>query len=287
MGIYDRDYIREEPKGLVFSRPQSAVVTIILINVAVFLVDFVGGSFWLNEHLALGSDLFRTGHVWELFTSGFAHGDVWHIAFNMLALWWFGTEVEVIYGRKAFWQLYLSTMLLSGLCWAVSQAFIFHDFNAHAVGASGAIAGILIVYVFHYPTKVCYVWGVVPVPMWLLATIWVGQDLFVYHQMALGAEDAERIAREAHLGGALFGFVYYRWGWTLFSLIPSRLLRTPVAALKRPKLRVHEPEFEESDLEEEVDRILAKIHSHGTESLTEEEQRTLQRASRVAQRRRR
>jgi hypothetical protein len=86
------------------------------------------------------------------------------------------------------------------------------------------------------------------------------------------------------LGGAVFGFIYYRTGLNLGRLIPRRL---SMGAFRwRPKLRIHDPEEAGKDLNQQVDRILEKISRQGEASLTKSERRTLEEASRRYQRRR-
>ncbi len=80
---------------------------------------------------------------------------------------------------------------------------------------------------------------------------------------------------------ASLAFIYYRTGWNLGKMIPSRWPR-----MKRPKLKIHDPEAEERQLARQVDAILEKISRDGEASLTKQERRILEQASRRYQRRR-
>ncbi|MBI1902120.1 MAG: rhomboid family intramembrane serine protease [Planctomycetia bacterium] len=293
MGIHDRDYYREATRGA-YLNTHSAVTGLIVANVAIFLANFFAGN-WLNQHLSLGANVFTTFRVWELVTHGFLHGGFLHLLFNMLVLGFFGPEVETIYGRKRFLQLYFSLIPLAGLCWAVTEYFGMQNPHAHAIGASGAIAGVLLVYVLHYPMRMIMVWGIFPVPAWLLATIWIGQDVVM---LAHNLQDAQSVSAEgghveakvafaAHIGGALFGLIFFKTGRTLADLIPLWRVRNPLKGISRPKLRVIEPDDDEDELEQEVDRILAKISEEGSDSLTPMERSTLKRASELAKRKQR
>jgi membrane associated rhomboid family serine protease len=123
----------------------NALVTRVLIalNVAVYLVTAVqghglnnpGGS--LFDKWALFGPLVASGDWWRLITAAFLHANIIHIAFNMLALWWFGAPVENYLGRLRFVGLYL----VSGL--AGSAGALVANPTAVTVGASGAIFGIL------------------------------------------------------------------------------------------------------------------------------------------------
>jgi membrane associated rhomboid family serine protease len=117
--------------------------TLIAINVGIYLVTAVqghglnnpGGTLW--EKMVLFGPAVSSGDWWRLITAAFLHANIIHIAFNMLALWWFGAPVENYLGRVRFVGLYL----VSGL--AGSAGALVANPNAITVGASGAIFGIL------------------------------------------------------------------------------------------------------------------------------------------------
>ena len=117
-------------------------------------------------------------------------------------------------------------------------------------------------------------------PMWVFAVIIVGMD-------AMGAvnRSGSNVAFTAHLGGAAFGFLYYKWGLRLERWLPG--LNWSPSLRRRPKLRVLDPDSVEPDsTESRVDEILKKIQEHGQDSLTRGERRILEEASREYQRRR-
>jgi hypothetical protein len=131
----------------------------------------------------------------------------------------------------------------------------------------------------YFPYRTVLFMFVLPMPMWVLALIIVGMD-------AMGA--AQRygnVAYTAHLGGAAFGFLYYKWGVRLESWLPGSSWSMPLR--RRPKLRVLDPDAAERESSDSrVDEILRKIQEHGQESLTRAERRTLEQASKEYQRRR-
>lgn len=306
MGIYDREYYRDEPR-----RPGigdwSAVTTLIVINVAIWVIDqftpnptrqlgewlVVDSSrHWLDAHMQLLPDLFTHPlQAWQLLTYGFAHdpNSVMHILFNMFGLWLFGRDVEVIYGRKEFYRIYVSLLILSGLGWVAFQMVLAPGDRSPAIGASGAIMGITMIYILHYPYRMFLFMFAIPVPAWALGVIFIAWDVLgATGRLHLGPEN---VANTAHLTGAFFGFVYYRTHWTLFSLWPGRLFS---GAFRRPKYRVHRGDddgnargsgsagagSEQRQLQQQVDDILAKISREGEASLTAAERRTLEEASR-------
>ncbi|HWJ83726.1 MAG TPA: rhomboid family intramembrane serine protease [Nocardioides sp.] len=90
----------------------------------------IGGAHWV--------DGVAGGAWWQLLTSTFTHVEVWHIAFNMLALWVLGPQLEILLGRARFLALYL----VSGLAGSVCVVWLYND-QGTTVGASGAIFGLM------------------------------------------------------------------------------------------------------------------------------------------------
>src|SRR5437899_2781684 len=127
MGIYDRDYFRNESPSILDSLMPSGLVCrwLIGINVVVFILQKVFENHtriqlpegmitlpqagWVTEWLILDPTKVMQGQVWRLLTFAFLHAPdtLVHILFNMLFLWWFGSDVEQLYGRKEFLAIYL------------------------------------------------------------------------------------------------------------------------------------------------------------------------------------
>ena len=122
MGIYDREYYRGETRGPGFFSSAPVCRAIIVINVAVYLLGRLGflSPELRHDWLAASSDsILAHGHVWELLTATFLHHDIWHILFNMMLLWFIGTELELVYGSRDFLALYVAAAVLSTLGWAI------------------------------------------------------------------------------------------------------------------------------------------------------------------------
>jgi membrane associated rhomboid family serine protease len=285
MGIYDRQYYRED-EGSGWLGGRTMVVNLILLNVVVYIAELLfaptdGGRSRLVEWFALRPDLLT--HPWcfyQLLSYGFLHDsrDIFHLIWNMIALWFFGREVEGIYGPMEFLRVYLTILVMSGLAWVVSSYAGPPD-ALGLVGASGGVMGIAMIFTLHFPTRPIYVWGIFPVPVWALMAMYVFGDFMG----TANRHPDDVVAHVAHLGGALFGFIYYRSGWNLGKMLPERWPR-----LMRPRLKLHNPEPppEPRDLSRQVDEILAKITREGESSLTTPERRILEEASRRYQRRR-
>ena len=123
MGFSDRGYYRFDNS---FQRQSdwTAVITLIIANVAVWVLNLFGGrNFSINNILALRGDL--PEHLlecWKLISYGFAHDaqSPWHLAFNMLAIFFFGRAVEQVLGKAEFLRFYFVAVVVSGLAWVLS-----------------------------------------------------------------------------------------------------------------------------------------------------------------------
>lgn len=135
-------------------RPKKIVVTNILIalNVIAFFVVFALSGANLNvlnllRYGALNSVLVQNGEFWRLITAGFLHGGIFHLIFNMYALYIIGTQIENFAGKWKFLAIYFCSMLTASLMSCVINP------NSVSVGASGAIFGLLgalVYFGYHY-----------------------------------------------------------------------------------------------------------------------------------------
>jgi membrane associated rhomboid family serine protease len=296
MGFNDRDYSRDDQTGYRLRAPSSAVGILLVVNLALFIVDaFVDGR--LSSRMALRADLFsRPWQCWQLLTYGFLHdpNTVFHLLGNMLMLWMFGSDLEAIYGKREFLRIYFAAQVVGGLAWVAATRLMTggdESVSYSVIGASGAVSGILMLFVFHYPRRILLFWGVVPVPVWLFGLFWLLTDISGFGRSMHGG-GSDNVAYAAHLGGALLSALYYRFSWNFGRWLPESVtlpkLGGPGGFGRKPKLRVHQPPAEEApkSMEAEVDRLLAKITDTGYDSLNEEEKRTLEKASSRYQRRR-
>jgi membrane associated rhomboid family serine protease len=285
MGIYDREYYRREGPSALASFVEGGKVCkwLIAINIVCLLLQLVAGEPF-TEALILNVDKVLHGQVWRLLTHAFLHGSFWHIFFNMLFLWWFGRDVETVYGHKEFLAFYLTSAVVAGLVYLLATLAGFH--SGEALGASGAVTAVLILCALHFPRRIILLFFVLPVPIWAFALFAVAKDAFDFF-----GRTPNGIATSAHLGGAAFAYAYYKLHWRLSTLWPSfqgwRRQRS------RPRLRIHREEevpepvgitarpAVDEHLEAEMDAILEKISRTGKESLTDKEREVLLRASEI------
>ncbi len=289
MGIYDRQYYREERSGMGFRPPMPVVAALVIANIAALLADFLltpdvrpGGRTLLQHYLGMTPQtLYQPWEWYRFLTYGFVHDQrLFHLIGNMLILYFFGNDVEERLGRNEFLRFYVLCLLVGSIAWALMGAGGATDNpNVRMFGASGAAVGVLVLFALYYPRRTVFAYFIIPMPAWLLGAIIVGADLFG----ALGG-GAAPVAYSVHLAGAATAFLYFQLRWNLGR--PIEWIAEWWRKRGRPKLRVvrpHPPEHEDDDLalnEEEVDRILAKLSHQGLDGLTASERRFLQDASR-------
>ena len=306
MGIYDRDYYRREGPSFLESLTERGRVCkwLILINVVVFIVQIatlergIGGRIMgegpITSALLLDPNAVLQGEVWRLLTYSFLHSYAsWaHILFNMLFLWWMGTELEEMYGPREFLTLYLVSAVVAGVAYFLTQLPLDPLDRRGCLGASGAVVAVTVIFACHFPHRTVLLMFLFPVPIWVLVLLFVGQDFLTF---VLKAES--QVAVGAHLGGALFGFLYYRGHWRLSNFWPD--LKAWRRRRARPKLRIYReeetqapvavgapPDNDLEHLEAKLDAVLEKMSQVGKDNLTESERQILMRASEIYRRRR-
>jgi membrane associated rhomboid family serine protease len=157
------------------------------------------------------------GALIPLFTSMFLHGGWAHVLGNMWMLWLFGDNIEDYLGHIG----YIIFYLLSGIAAMLTHILFNANSSAPAIGASGAIAGVMGAYLILYPRARVLTWIfvlIVPIPAWIWLVIWAGE------QFLSGAAESLSYAGQAAAGGVAFwahvgGFVV---GMLMIRLFPGR-----------------------------------------------------------------
>ncbi len=181
---------------------KNATLVLILINTAVYLLEKMVPS--LMTYLPLNVyNCLAHGMYWQPFTYMFVHGNVTHILFNMLALFFFGTSVERAVGTKEYLLLYFVTGTLCGISSLVIY-YLTGMWLVFLMGASGAVYGLLLSYAVIFPRNRIYIWGLIPVPAPVLvlayAVIEFGSQIF-------GLRNG--VAHSVHLAGFIFAWLYF------------------------------------------------------------------------------
>ena len=247
---------------------KTAVNILIIINIAVFIVINVFRNVpWMMYLGLVPSFVLSRLMVWQLVSYLFIHAGLWHLVFNMLMLWMFGTVLEQTWGSKKFLGYYFFTGIGAGIC---SIAFA-HNAVYPIVGASGAIFGLLVAFAIMFPESVILLFFIFPMKMRYAAIVLAGINL-------LGAlsNPGSGVAYLAHLGGGLFGYLYFKnqkIQFTLSKLSISDFLES------RKQNREIKRQNELRDIDRRVDEILDKISSQGLESLSKQEKRLLKQKS--------
>ena len=299
-----------------FSLFPPVIKTLLITNVVVFVLQYVFLGFltiggvsvqrFVMAYFALQP--LETGmfYPWQLISYQFMHGSVWHLFFNMLALWMFGSELESIWGSRRFLTFYLLAGIGAGLAQIAVTSF-FPDYGGPTVGASGAIQGVMIAFGFMFPDRPILMFPIFfPIPAKIFVLLWIGIDLIS------GLMGSDGVAHFAHLGGALTGYLLLRFGdqagiFGFFDKIRDLLSGgggggRKVFGTKRKIYDIREADShratEKSEIgvsswfraktssdgnrtitQEDIDAILDKIAKTGYASLSEEEKRILMEAS--------
>jgi len=141
---------------------------------------------------------------YRVLTAGFVHASGTHLAFNMITFYFFGPLLERILGTGAFLVLYFGSELA-----AHALTYIFNRDDPHysAVGASGAVSGVVFAFCVFFPLRNLYLFFALPIPAVLFAFGYVFGSIYAMRGGGQEAGMGDRIAHEAHVGGALAGVV--------------------------------------------------------------------------------
>jgi membrane associated rhomboid family serine protease len=213
-----------------------AVKAIILANISVFLGDWIvrqTTGISLDGPLGLRPVAVIQGlHVWQLFTYLFLHGGVFHILFNMLALWMFGVELERMWGTRFFTKFYFVSGVGAGLFHIAASLTPFgaSAYVIPTVGASGAIYGVLLAYARYFPNRPILLYFVFPIPAKYFVMI-MGVIAF----MAAGEGSGSGVAHTAHLGGLVAAYLYLKSGARMHVMaeIKYRYLKWRINRMRR------------------------------------------------------
>ncbi len=189
-----------------FFKKLSLNTILISINVILFILFSILLS---TELLSLNSialqpaNIFAGKYLWTFLTSMFMHANFFHLFVNMLSLFFIGSLIERILGRKRYLSFYLISGLVAGLFFVLFSLVFLADFNAYAVGASGALFGLVGILVLLTPNLPVYVMFI-PIPIkikyaaiGLLVVLWL---ISITTNLGIG--------NTAHFGGLIAGILY-------------------------------------------------------------------------------
>ncbi len=294
MGLYERDYGRDDgvtpwEQHQRSQKPKSFTIILVVVTVAIHFLDMILAdqkveppSSSLMPIFGCYKDTLLKPWMWfQFLTYGFLHDqqNLMHVGFNMFGLYIFGRPVEERLGRWEFLRVYLFTIFLGGVVgcltyWAMGIQ------NGVVIGASGGVMGMTILFACQNPHAKILLMLVFPVKAWIVAVIFVASNLIGSINMLSGPAGQSGTAYSVHLAGIAFALLYHYRHWNLKWLDVSNLSSRVKQSARRSKLKIHDPDAKLRKETDDVDRILAKIHESGEESLTRAERRTLERHSR-------
>jgi membrane associated rhomboid family serine protease len=250
---------------------------LIFINVGVFLVDYLTHGAYLYRWLAMDpGEVTHHFQWWRLVTYMFVHDTsppFLHILFNMLMLFMFGAPLVPVFGERRFLIFYLSSGFFAGLCSLVFYA-VTHNPTV-VIGASGALFALLFAFARLFPTQEFLMFFLFPVQARYAVLIIGGIELLLI-------TSNDRIAHIAHLGGALFGWMWFRLEDQAVSYWEQWKSRKPRSFQKA----VQQSNSEVKSVMIDIDPILKKISERGIGSLTHDEKIILEKASEVKRKQR-
>jgi membrane associated rhomboid family serine protease len=171
-------------------------LSIIAANVIISMKGFKDYSFFEKYKFNIGG--IRRGEQFRMLSSGFLHMDFSHLLFNMLTLYFFANVVLSSVGAINFILIYLASLFVGNLL-----SFYFHKNELHysAIGASGAVSGILYSAILFYPNMSLYLFFIpIPIPAWLFGILYLLYSIYGMKK-SIG-----NIGHDAHFGGALAGY---------------------------------------------------------------------------------
>ena len=258
------------------------VEKLIYLNVALFictlLISVLQGLYkgemnFIMEWFSLDNDintLFRK--PWSILSYGFLHAGFLHILMNMIVLYFIGNLFLEYFTEKQLLNFYILGTLFGGIFFLFSQNYfpLFEGKSTVLVGASAGISAIFIgitTYMPNYQIKLRFIGFV---KLWYLAAFWIGLDV-------LGLIGSNAGGHFAHLGGALFGFIYVSRAsnkeisflnnlWGMFSS-KNKKMKTVYKSSTKRKNNVSNTNSNQV----KIDAILDKISKSGYDTLTKEE----------------
>ena len=170
---------------------KNAVLTIIIANAVLFLFQaFIGDKFTdlfiLDQHYIFS-------HPWMYFTSMFLHSGIPHLVLNMLVLFFLGPLLEETVGSRRFLEIYLGAGIVANLL-----SVFFYE---RALGASGAVMGVIGVLIILMPNLKVLIYGILPAPLWMVGILYAALDIF-------GVLYPSSVGSIAHLIGMGFGLLF-------------------------------------------------------------------------------
>ncbi len=176
---------------------------LIMINFFVFFLTYINRRILIYVAMIPGL-VIEQGYIWQVFTYMFAHANLQHIIFNMIGLFFFGTQIERKMGSNEFLLFYLLTGTLAG----IFSFFVYLFTGGYGVillGASGAVFAVLFAFAVFFPYAKIFVFGILPIRAPVLVLAYTAIELF-----SQITRTTSGVAHLTHLAGFAFAYLYLR-----------------------------------------------------------------------------
>ncbi len=236
---------------------KSIVMYLIGINIFVFILELIAYDFMIRNFALIPILVTKKFYLWQFLTHMFLHGGIWHIFFNMFALFIFGLPLEQLWGGEKFLRYYI----VAGLGGGLLHYLINPMSPIPSLGASGAVYGLLLAYGLTFPETILYINFFIPIKAKYAVILFGIMELF-FGISGAGAG----IAHFAHLGGLLTGLLYLKFDTILIKL-----------KLKSKEYKIFNTFSEQNrtKAKKRFDELLDKIAKNGYEALSEKEKTEL------------
>lgn len=180
----------------------NAAFFIIGINILVFLINNIAPRS-LAYMVLSPAYIAQYNWFWQFFTYMFTHGSITHILFNMLGLFFFGSQIERRMGSHEFLLFYLSSGVLAGVFSFIVYS-LTGQYNVYLLGASGAVYAVLLAFATYFPSSTIYIMGIIPIRAPVLVLIFTA--IAVFSQVF---NYGGNVAHLTHLAGFGIAYLYF------------------------------------------------------------------------------
>jgi membrane associated rhomboid family serine protease len=174
----------------------TVLLALIIVNVLFSYKGFNDLSFFRKYEFHVGS--IKAGEQIRMITSGFLHADMVHLFFNMFTLWMFAPVVLGQLGNFSFLLIYCGSLIFGSL---LTMVFHNNDYGYRAVGASGAVTGVLYSAILLQPDMMLGIFFIIPMPAYIFGILYL-----LYSIYGMRAKN-DNIGHTAHFGGAVGGYL--------------------------------------------------------------------------------
>ncbi len=179
----------------------SVLLIVIAVTAVISFIAFNNQNIFEKYKFNVGAILRNKEYI-RLLSAGFLHGDLMHLLFNMMTLYFFGPIVNQAFGDFGFLMIYFGSILLGNLF----SLYLYKNQSWYsAIGASGGVSGILFASIAMIPDLGIYFFFIpIPIPGYIFGFLYFAYSVY----SMLNPRQQDNIGHAAHLGGAFFGLFY-------------------------------------------------------------------------------